>query len=355
MLGAAVVAGLVGWFVASHLWQRRASGRGRALDSRSDASPTWPPDRHGRGPDRLLRVRVVAAARSWRPARSATEGVNILSYLPQAATISMRWLGWYYGPDPDGHRAGRPAVGGRRAGPETVRAGGHRRPRLGARARSSSTSGLPTSPLTTRGPCAGSPPWPCRGSPSGWPSAAGPSGRRAIQARPGPASPPVGAFAALIVAGSTRHQRGRHHLADARRPGPGADARSHGRRVRDPPARRRGARHHRRDPLAHDVRAGGRLVRRPQRRRHRRPRAGRRGPPRRGVGRAGAPTRRAVVVGDTRVQHAASGGHREPEPSPRCPPTRSDRADAHQPARRGRGRQPPRQGPRRRDHAATST
>lgn len=140
MLGAAVVAGLGGWFGAPHLWRRdggdtvASSSRpepvaadvdqsttraGATPASTADAGPSPPPavgaDRVPLQATPVLRGLLTAAAVGlagffaylwWlRPDPGdlpdiATEGVNILSYLPQAATISMRWLGWYYGPVP---------------------------------------------------------------------------------------------------------------------------------------------------------------------------------------------------------------------------------------------------------------
>ncbi len=95
----ATVSGLVGWFGAGALWRPHA-GR--------HASATLEPTS-------LLRTGLTAAAAAllgffawawWiRPDPDglptiAVEGVNVLSYLPQAATISLRWLGWYLGPLP---------------------------------------------------------------------------------------------------------------------------------------------------------------------------------------------------------------------------------------------------------------
>lgn len=97
MLGAAVGLGVVGALLARSLWQPD------------------PDDADELRPTRLLQGALVAAAAGgavfflwgwWvRPGPGdlpsiATEGVNILSYLPQAATLSMRWLGWYLGPVP---------------------------------------------------------------------------------------------------------------------------------------------------------------------------------------------------------------------------------------------------------------
>jgi hypothetical protein len=97
MLGAAIAAGVVAAVLAPALWRREAD----ALD---EVQPT-----------RALQGALVATAvglagfLAWgwwvRPGPGdlptlATEGVNILSYLPQAATLSMRWLGWYFGPVP---------------------------------------------------------------------------------------------------------------------------------------------------------------------------------------------------------------------------------------------------------------
>ncbi|MGH9273956.1 MAG: glycosyltransferase family 39 protein [Acidimicrobiales bacterium] len=91
MVGAAVAGGGIAWLVAPRLWSPDA------------------------GATRLLRGGVAVAIMSsvaflawawWvRPDPEglpviATEGVNILSYLPQAATLSLRWLGWYFAPIP---------------------------------------------------------------------------------------------------------------------------------------------------------------------------------------------------------------------------------------------------------------
>jgi hypothetical protein len=99
MVGAAVAAGLAALFGAPHLW-RPVPGS----DGAGDLQPT-----------RLLQAALGALAAAttaflawaWllRPdpeglPRVATEGVNILSYLPQAATLSVRWLSWYLGPLP---------------------------------------------------------------------------------------------------------------------------------------------------------------------------------------------------------------------------------------------------------------
>lgn len=97
MVGAAVGLGIVGAVLARSLWQ---------ID---------PDDTDGLRPTRWLQGGLLAAAAgataffAWgwwvRPDPDdlptiATEGVNILSYLPQAASLSMRWLGWYLGPVP---------------------------------------------------------------------------------------------------------------------------------------------------------------------------------------------------------------------------------------------------------------
>jgi glycosyltransferase involved in cell wall biosynthesis len=99
MLGAAVVAGLVGWFGGPRLW------------ARADVDAGAPELR----PTPLLRGGLAAFVVGWaaffawawwvRPDLPglppvAVEGVNILSYLPQAATLSVHWLSWYLGPVP---------------------------------------------------------------------------------------------------------------------------------------------------------------------------------------------------------------------------------------------------------------
>lgn len=92
MLGAAVLAGAVGWIAGPWLWRRRAG----------EVEPTpW------------LRAMLSATAVglalffAWgwwiRPNAGdipdvAAEGLNVLSYLPQAATLSLHWLAWYLSP-----------------------------------------------------------------------------------------------------------------------------------------------------------------------------------------------------------------------------------------------------------------
>jgi hypothetical protein len=99
MLGVAVAAGLVAFFAAPHLWRPEPG-----TDSTEDLQPTRPLQQ---ALGALAAAGVVFFAWGWwlRPDPEglpvvATEGVNILSYLPQAATLSMRWLGWYLGPIP---------------------------------------------------------------------------------------------------------------------------------------------------------------------------------------------------------------------------------------------------------------
>lgn len=97
MVGAAIALGGVGAVAARRLWQ-----------TDPDAADELRPTRFLR--DGLLAVGTGCAgffAWGWwmRPDPDdlptvATEGVNILSYLPQAASLSMRWLGWYLGPVP---------------------------------------------------------------------------------------------------------------------------------------------------------------------------------------------------------------------------------------------------------------
>jgi glycosyltransferase involved in cell wall biosynthesis len=97
MAGAAVVAAVAGLAVAPWLWRRSA-----ATD-----------DPAGRQPTGLLRAGLWAAAAglvgfvAWgywiRPDREglpevALEGMNVLSYLPQAKSLSVHWLAWYLGP-----------------------------------------------------------------------------------------------------------------------------------------------------------------------------------------------------------------------------------------------------------------
>ena len=91
MVGAALAVGIAAWVLASRLWSA------------------------DEGPTRLLRGALVSAVASsaaslawawWvRPDPEglpliAVEGVNILSYLPQAATLSLWWLSWYLAPIP---------------------------------------------------------------------------------------------------------------------------------------------------------------------------------------------------------------------------------------------------------------
>lgn len=96
MLGAAAAATAVGWLAAPALWQ----GRGDGASTRPE--PTL----------LLQRALAVAAAAlvaflAWaywiRPDFSglpsvAREGMAVLSLLPQAGPLSMRWLEWYLGP-----------------------------------------------------------------------------------------------------------------------------------------------------------------------------------------------------------------------------------------------------------------
>lgn len=94
MLGAAVLAGAVGWFAGPQLWRRAAGG------AELESTP-W------------LRGTLLATAIAltgffawgwWiRPDPGdipavAEEGIDVLSYLPQAATLSLHWLAWYLSP-----------------------------------------------------------------------------------------------------------------------------------------------------------------------------------------------------------------------------------------------------------------
>jgi hypothetical protein len=91
MVGAAVVAGVGAWVLGPRLW-----------------SPDGGPTRVLRGGLAVLVAGSTAAvAWAWwvRPDPEglpviAIEGVNVLSYLPQAATLSVWWLGWYFAPIP---------------------------------------------------------------------------------------------------------------------------------------------------------------------------------------------------------------------------------------------------------------
>jgi len=100
MLGAAAAAGAGAWLVGPRLWRPAVAG----------AEPGVPDER----PAPALRLLQLAALGcvaffgwAWwlRPDTDglppvATEGVNTLALLPQAATLSLRWLGWYLGPLP---------------------------------------------------------------------------------------------------------------------------------------------------------------------------------------------------------------------------------------------------------------
>lgn len=97
MVAAAVAAGVVALVVGPLLWRRARVG-----DGTGDREPTL-----------LLRASLwvasagVVAFFAWgyfvRPdpdglPRAAREGMNVLSYLPQAKTLSFRWLTWYLSP-----------------------------------------------------------------------------------------------------------------------------------------------------------------------------------------------------------------------------------------------------------------
>lgn len=99
MLGAAAAAALGGWVLAPALW------------SRVGVPPAGDPDelRPTRWLQGALALATAAAVGffAWafwvRPDATgipavAVEGMNVLSYLPRAATLSLHWLEWYLGP-----------------------------------------------------------------------------------------------------------------------------------------------------------------------------------------------------------------------------------------------------------------
>jgi glycosyltransferase involved in cell wall biosynthesis len=99
MLLAAAAAAVGGWLLAPLLWAR-------ATAVPSDRADELRPTRWLQG---ALIVAVVAAMGffAWaywvRPDETgipsmAAEGIDLLSYLPQAATMSLHWLEWYLGP-----------------------------------------------------------------------------------------------------------------------------------------------------------------------------------------------------------------------------------------------------------------
>lgn len=101
MLLAAAAAAVGGWLLAPVLWQRHRPRHGTSPDE-DELRPT-------RWLQGALAVAAVAAAGffTWaywvRPDDGgipdiAVEGLPVLSYLPQAATLSLHWFEWYLGP-----------------------------------------------------------------------------------------------------------------------------------------------------------------------------------------------------------------------------------------------------------------